>query len=354
MSLDEIHIHRLRNIDFEQIHLHPRYNVFFGKNGAGKTTLLEAIYLLSTGYSFRTRETAPLIAHEQQDLVVFARTNNRDEVSIQKIRHGATHVRLNRKACATSSELAFFLPCLAIYQDLFQIIDAGPAVRRALLDWGVFHVKQSYLPLWKDYQRVIKQRNALLRQRAPKSQFTPWNQQLVMLAQQLDLLREQYCREWTVSFEYYLGELSDLSCHLDYYKGWDKKKTGKELMDILEQQFESDCIRQYTQSGAHQADLIFDVRGGAARQTLSRGQQKILLIALRLAQAALLNKECIYLFDDISAELDSHVLSNLLSCIQRHHQGQFIMTTLDSQLFEHPDLTEGFFATIVDGLVTMR
>lgn len=308
---------------------HPRFNVICGVNGSGKTSFIEALYLLSTGHSFRTRETASLVSHHYDTTTLFAKTNSNETVSLQKSIHGNTIVRLNQQPCGSSSELTRFLPCQLFYQDLFQIIEAGPAVRRSLFDWGLFHVKQSFLDVWKDYRRVLKQRNTLLRQKASRAQFVPWNRMLVDLANQIDRMRQDYFNVWLEAFQRILPQLTEVSCALQYFKGWDKKNQQVNLADILEAQFASDCLRQYTQSGAHQADLVItDIVGKKAKQTFSRGQQKIILIALKIAQTTLLQRPCLYLMDDLGAELDEAHLSKLL-CYFDHLDGQFFLTALN-------------------------
>ena len=333
MKIIDLNIHHLRNISSAKFNFHPRCNLFFGDNGSGKTSLLEAIYLLSSGHSFRTREISPLIRHDEQTLTVFARTENDESISIQKCLSGPTQVKLNRQNCYSSSELAHFLPCQVFYQDIFQIIDAGPSTRRTLLDWGLFHVEQSYHSLWKDYRSVIKQRNALLRQKAKPQFFVPWDLQLVELANELHRMRAGYFNRWNIAFQSYLQQLTDVPCNITYYKGWDRKESGKGLDEILDEQLTSDMQRQYTHSGAHQADLFFDMSSKKAKLLLSRGQQKIVLIALKLAQASLLKKDCIYLFDDVAAELDSKHLTRLVTCL-KGVKGQIFLTSMDEDILD--------------------
>jgi len=352
MILTQLNIHSLRNIQTMQLALHPRYNIIHGMNGSGKTSIMEAIYLLGSGHSFRTRETTPLITHGQPTLTIFAKTARPEEhntlvrdlessISIQKSSTGSTRVKLNQQICQRSSELAHSLPCQLVYQDIFQIIDAGPAVRRSLLDWGLFHVKQSYHALWKDCRHVIKQRNALLRQKTTLQHVAPWDKLLTDLAYELDALRAAYFKDWSEVFQHILAQLTDVPCEIQYYKGWDRKASGRALNVILTEQFASDCQRQYTHSGPHQADILFDSAALKAKQTLSRGQQKIILIALKLAQAQLLAKPCVYLFDDITAELDAHHMQRLINALPQF-QGQFFLTTTDvQQLVKYEALREG-------------
>ena len=328
MSICELNIHHLRNISSARLSFHPHCNVFQGFNGSGKTSLLEALYLLSTGHSFRTREISPLVSHGALALTVFARTSSGESISIQKSLTGPTQVKLNSQVCHSSSELAFFLPAQVFYQDIFQIIDAGPSVRRSLLDWGLFHVEQSYHKVWKDYRLVLKHRNALLRQKASLNHFSPWDRQLVELANELDRMRASYFNELSGKFQQILSKLTDEPCTIGYYKGWDRIGCNKSLETILSDQLLQDIQRQYTYSGAHQADINFDLSSNKAKLLLSRGQQKIVLMALRLAQASLVSKDCLYLFDDISAELDSYHLDRLFNFIGET-RGQFFITAIN-------------------------
>lgn len=332
MNLTQLRIHQLRNIESATLNLNPRYNILTGINGSGKTTVLEAIYLLSTCHSFRTREITPLIMHDRDILNVFARVEEEQTISVQKSINEPAIVKINQETCKSNSKLSQLFPCQVFHQDIFQIIDAGPAVRRNVLDWGLFHVEHTYHQIWKDYKRVLKQRNALLKQTQNYADFAPWDEQLALLADKLDELRLKYFGAWSMQFQSIVQQLSDIPCVISYYKGWGGKNLERGLQSILEEQFSSDLRRQYTQSGAHQADIIIDTPFLKAKQTLSRGQQKIILISLKLAQAALLDRLCWYLFDDVSAELDRTHLNRLLQLLHEI-PGQFFLTTIDEGLF---------------------
>lgn len=329
MILHDLKIHHVRNLRSAQLSLHPRFNFISGPNGSGKTSVLEALYLLSCAHSFRSRELSPVISSDEQTLTVFASASDGSSISVQKSTGDATQIKLNKQFCSTTSQLAYALPCQVFYSELFQIIDAGPSERRAVLDWGLFHVKPEYFPLWKEYKKVLKHRNALLKTKAPYEHFIPWDKQLNSLALVLDKMRQEYFIQWSELFHQVLSELTPTNCSLAYYKGWDKKGAGIALIEFLSQHFESDKQRQYTQYGPHQADLLIQSNDLKAKQILSRGQQKIILIALKLAQAQLLSKNCLYLFDDLSSELDMHHQKKLFSYLEKI-KGQFVITGIDA------------------------
>lgn len=332
MKLAELQIHNFRNIHSARFSLHPRINVITGVNGSGKTSFLEAIYLLGSGRSFRTREITALVTHDLSQLNVFARTNDSQTISVQKSLQNPTIARLNNQACFSSSELAAFLPCQVFYQDVFQIIDAGPVHRRALLDWGLFHVEPNYLFIWKEYKRALKQRNALLKQQAAQPQLYPWNILLSDLALQLDALRAEYFVKLNLTFMKVLAELTEVKCILTYYKGWDRRNEGKLLKDILSESYSSDLQRQYTYYGPHQADLIVESKDYKVKNYLSRGQQKIILFALKLAQVGLTEKSCVFLIDDMTSELDERHIQRLLNYIYAINGQVFITSQTDEFL----------------------
>ncbi len=331
MSISQLDIHTFRNIATLRLYPHARWNIIFGENGSGKTSLLEALSMISTGRSFRTRDIHALVTYGEEALMLFARTFADQTISVKKSK-ADMQVWIDQKPCSKRSELAQLLPCQLFYQDIFSIIDAGPSIRRTVLDWGLFHVKHEEVLLWREYARVLKQRNSLLRQHAPRSHFKPWDVLLEELSEALHQQRQAFCLEWFDIFGVTLSHLTTQSCVMTYEKGWDKKNTGKRLLDILEEQWAMDSAQQYTHSGAHQADLILSTSTLKVKQSLSRGQQKMILLALKLSQAQLVSKKCIYLFDDIFSELDFEHSQRLLSYMDAL-SGQFFFTCTQPDVF---------------------
>lgn len=329
--ITELQITQLRNIKQVKVHCHPHVNVISGPTGSGKTSFLEALYLLCSGQSFRTRETKALIAEQCDNLTVFGKTKDEHRISIQKSLSAPTIGQLNGIVCTARSELASLLPCQVVYQDIFQIIDAGSSVRRGLLDWGLFHVEHNYHHLWNDYRRTVKQRNALLRSRASKQTLEPWSYQLAELASRIDLLRRSYFEKLNQAFQETNQQLSEVDCGLAYYRGWDRKNEGKSLQDILEASYHSDSLRQYTQYGAHHADIVVISRAFKAKHYLSRGQQKTVLLALKLAQAKLMHQSCVFLIDDVTAELDTAHITRLMHYLNSLN-GQIFMSVQEQVL----------------------
>ncbi|OGV50799.1 MAG: DNA replication/repair protein RecF [Legionellales bacterium RIFCSPHIGHO2_12_FULL_42_9] len=331
MTLKVLYIEHLRNLAKIRTALHPHLNIITGVNGSGKTSFLEAIFLLGCGRSFRTREITTLITHGNPDLTVYAKTIDDQRIAIRKSLNAPTIMRLNDSPCESASELARFLPTQIFYQDIFQIIDAGPAIRRSLLDWGLFHVKQNYFEIWKNYRRALKQRNSLLRHRTGAGVLRPWNKILSELAHEMDIMRQEYLVDLNQQFQKVLISLSDIGCNLQYYKGWDRRGENKSLEMVLTESLAVDLQYQYTRYGSHQAELLLSSHDRKLKHYLSRGQQKIVLFALKIAQAQLVNRFCVFLIDDLFAELDDRHIARLMDYISTS-KGQFFITCHESSL----------------------
>lgn len=330
MILVDLKVHALRSFTTANLSFHPKINYIVGENGSGKTTILESIYLLGSGHSFKTREISPLIKHGQQQLVIYGKSAD-STLSIAKSLNMPTIVKIDGRPCTISSQLAYLLPCQVYYQDIFQIMDAGPGIRRAMLDWGMFHVKHDYLSYWKQYKQVLKQRNSLLKQKPRSEAIVPWDTQLAMVGEKIAEMRFSYIESLKVVYEKVLEKLSNIRISLKYDKGWDKRNSGQSLMESLAFNQEKDIHRGFTSVGIHQADILLESEDTQAKKILSRGQQKIALIALKLSQSNMLEKHCIHLMDDIFAELDGNHQQKLADFIS-DSDDQYFITVLANDI----------------------
>jgi DNA replication and repair protein RecF len=344
MILQQLTIRHFRNLEHVELTLHPRCNVFVGGNGEGKTSLLESMYFLSRGQSFRTHMTSPLIQFHHSALSLTAKNIEGDQFYFEKPLKGSNKLYLNQKKCQRMSDMTKLLPCQLFYQDHFQIIDASSQIRRQLLDWGLFYIYPEYLKLWQDFKRVLLQRNAVLKQKGSRETLRLWNKPFVDAALKINDYRERYVKD----LQQELSAMHGPECQLKYFNGWDKTNQGLSLFDMLGLQEEFDCKHLYTHSGPHHADVLFLATQGKGKLEWSRGQQKMILILLKLAQSKLLNRVCLYLIDDIAAELDQTHLHHLYSKLQEVN-GQLMMTALDDAAKTHPFFADSRWFYIQNG-----
>ncbi len=337
MFLRNIRINNLRNLESVSLPRLGDVNILYGKNGSGKTSFLEAVNLLGLGRPFRRSRFMPLIRRQSDTFTVFGELEEREKMTtglgVQRTRGGALMVHIDEKPAPSASALAERLPLQAIDARVFRLLDGLPQERRQFMDWGVFHVKHAFHQHWQQLRRCLKQRNVLLRG-APQDleQLQLWSSGVVEAAAQVDRLRREWVENFTPVFYEVLGELWQWGgqWQLEYRRGWPE---GESLADCLEKDLPGDRKRGYTRYGPQAADLHLGFEGQPAQNTLSRGQQKLAAAALRLAQGVQLfrlqQRRCVFLVDDLSAELDRAsrqrlcgVLENtgnqvFLSCIER-------------------------------------
>ena len=310
MQITRLNIERVRNLRTVALHGLQPFNVFYGQNGSGKTSILEAIHLLATGRSFRTHIPKHYIQTDTQDAIVFAQSCS-EKIGMQKLLSGEQLIKVNGDNIATQGQLAKILPLQLIDPQSTDIIDHGAKPRRQLLDWLMFHVEPEFYHAWQYYSRALKQRNSLLKTRR--------NLSLTDLEQ------------WMGFFEQDLKHLlPDIEVQLEYSPGF---HTELGLLNDLQSHHQKDLERRYTEYGPHKADLRLKTSLGDADVVLSRGQKKLLIIALKLSQIAMLhacNKETVVLLDDLTAELDLTAQQRLIERLSQLGSQVFI-TTLDHE-----------------------
>jgi DNA replication and repair protein RecF len=311
MAIKSLKIQNIRNLSEVNLEPSSQVNLIHGANGSGKTSMLEAINFLGLTRSFRTRKFAYFVTREQSESLVFAQLkhnndNSREPLGVSRDLAGTVSIR-HSGANIDISQLANLVPLLVINTDTFQILEGSPAIRRQFIDWGSFHADQGYIHAWRSFKRVLLQRNSLLKCGKIDRQIRQvWDAEFVKYAQQITQMRQRYINQLLPDFltisQRLMGE-ADLS--LSFSPGWDQKR---ELDELLEEQFQRDLKQGYTAAGPPRADMRIKLDGVSASERLSRGQKKLVVSALKLAQGAVYNAQqqdsCIYLIDDLPSELD--------------------------------------------------
>lgn len=317
-------------------------NVIVGPNAAGKTSLLEAVHVLSTGRSFAATRTAPLVRHGAGPLRVVGRVVDGSErvrrLGVERGRTGPATLRLDGAAAERVTELARVLPVIAIHPESHDIVIGGPEGRRRLLDLGLFHVEPRFHETWRRFRRALAQRNALLRRGASTSVFEPWDQELSSVGEALDRARQSYVEKLVPIVAAMQPRLfgGDEELELIYRRGWPEDRN---LLEALRDERQRAGDRAGTSVGPHRADLGLRLGGREVRQQVSRGQQKLLVYLLRLAQARQLTQSpaggCVLLLDDLPAELDQDRREQVVA-LAAEIEIQVFVTALESDGVPRP------------------
>ncbi len=323
----------MRNLVETELSGLGRINVLHGENGAGKTSFLEAINILGVAKTFRSCKNASLISNEMDFCSVtgtLSPGSGRSRETILGVRRkasGGLDIKLGGRVLSSVTDLLGIVPVQVLNADSFLLLSGEPAIRRRYLDWGVFHVEQAFFPAWRQFQRCLKQRNSLLKSGTmPASELDTWTEELAGLGETVSAYRRAYFLRLA---QYFSDVLSFIAPNItgleaEFFPGWDR---GVKLIEALMACRSADVSRGFTQVGPQRADLKLTWEGRPASDTLSRGQQKLVVCSLKLAQGRLqldsFPGQAVYLIDDLPSELDP---SNLAMICR-------FLADLDGQVF---------------------
>ena len=332
MSLAELRLEDLRCLQRADLVLDPRLNLISGDNGSGKTSLLEAIYLLGRGRSFRTRHSEQLIRHSAPRLWIQGRTAPEPghTIGIECDRDHAPQIRIDGLPAASRVELSEVFPVQVIDPGIHRLVEDGPAQRRRWLDWAVFHVEPGFVRQWQGYTRALKQRNAALQTGADEAL---WDGELIRFGEILTAARSRLMGALQPDWADVLQSLGAVDASLGFFQGWSRERS---LSESLQAHRARDRERGLTCVGPHRFEVNLRIEGRAAREVVSRGQQKLLGMAMAIAMARYIAQSAgrtpTLLLDDPAAELDTGRTDALLQTL-RSLGAQLVVTAL------HPEDT---------------
>lgn len=314
----------------------PGLNLLVGGNGAGKTSVLEGLHLMAYGRGFRGRVRDGLVRTGSEALQVFVEWSEGREGRLRRagLRHAgqAWEGRLDGAAVAQLGDLCAALMAVSFEPGSHALISGGSEPRRRLLDWGLFHVEQDFLPLWRRYARALKQRNALLKAGARDGQLDSWDHELAEAGEPLSRRRRSYLDR----LQQRLPRVMDLLgpglgvARLDYQAGWRSEELS--LADALLVARDRDRAAGHTSVGPHRADWRLGFAARPAGEALSRGQAKLAALGCLMTQA----EDCaasrdgdwpVILLDDLASELDRDHQQRMLAFLRGSRAQVFITGT---------------------------
>jgi DNA replication and repair protein RecF len=335
MLIQTLGIRQFRNLTTDHYHFSPRFNLIFGQNGMGKTSLLEAIYLLALGRSFRTHSHEKLIRFASDSFELAAAFSTPDGTSptlkLKRSRRSEAKISFGANTIAHVLEVTKTMPVQLITQESYQLLDDGPKARRNFLDQGLVYQDPAFLSVWRRFMQALKQRNAALKQDMSDDEILVWEQELAKTGDVIAHARQVYLDLLQPMLATILLEFDfAASVHLSLYSGW---PSNEDLPRVLAKNRSFERIRGFTTQGPHRAELLIEHEPGhSVKDFLSRGQKKMLVYAMRLAQAQLLSERfalpSIYLIDEMPAELDAAHRAKILGLLSTH-SAQIFMTGTD-------------------------
>jgi len=349
MFLKKISLFNYKNFSEASFEFDSKINCFVGKNGIGKTNVLDAIYHLAYGKSYFNPLAVQNIKHNEEFFVIDGKFEKaeRNEQIVSSFKKGQKKIlKRNGKPYEKFSDHIGFIPLVIISPADNDLIIEGSETRRKFIDSVISQLDSSYLQELIQYQKIISQRNALLKYFALNHVFETdtlsiYNEQLNDLGQNIFEKRKQFIDDFLPIFNKHHQAISgsEEKVQLVYESHLFEGTT----LHLLEQNLAKDRALQYTSVGIHKDDLSFQIDGFPIKKFGSQGQQKSFLIALKLAQFEFVKKQSgekpILLFDDIFDKLDETRVSKIVAMVNQEEFGQLFISDT------HPERTESIVKT---------
>ena len=349
MFLKKISLFNYKNFSEASFEFDSKINCFVGKNGIGKTNVLDAIYHLAYGKSYFNPLAVQNIKHNEEFFVIDGEFEKaeRNEQIVSSFKKGQKKIlKRNGKPYEKFSDHIGFIPLVIISPADNDLIIEGSETRRKFIDSVISQLDSSYLQQLIQYQKIISQRNALLKYFALNHVFETdtlsiYNEQLNDLGQNIFEKRQQFINAFLPIFNKHHQAISgsEEKVQLVYESHLFEGTT----LHLLEQNLAKDRALQYTSVGIHKDDLAFQIDGFPIKKFGSQGQQKSFLIALKLAQFEFVKKQSgekpILLFDDIFDKLDETRVSKIVAMVNQEEFGQLFISDT------HPERTESIVKT---------
>lgn len=341
MIVSQLEFEGFRNLKTGKIESVPEVNILYGQNAQGKTNLLEALWFFTGSRSFRGAKDAETVAFGSEkarlglDFIAEERSQ-RAEILIEK-RRSAT---LGGIPLRSASRLAGRFCAIVFSPAHLSLVKEGPEGRRRFLDAAYCQVRPGYLKILADYQRVLTQRNALLkdiRNGGAKEGLDIWDERLSLTGSRVFAARAAYIRRLAPIAEKIYAGISgggESFCIGYSSKAGDERTNPEEvygrLLTLLRQEREADIAAGFSTVGPHRDDIRIEIAERSARVYASQGQQRSAVLALKLAEASVLREETgeqpVALLDDVMSELDTTRQDYVLNHI---HGWQVFLTCCD-------------------------
>lgn len=308
---------------YENMVLEPdeAVTVIAGPNASGKTNLVEAIQLTTEAASFRRPQWADVVRWGSDSASVELQASDGDrrhDVLLNISRDGRRTYRVNGKTRRSVSDVAGIIPCVIFTPEDLRIIKDSAERRREAVDTLGAQLSKTYSRLKSEYERVVRQRNSLLRNGlVSDDSLAPWDERLVALGARLMRHRVSLFGKIAAEAEEMYGRMAtDGPLTARYVPSWERDGAGAQEGDEaraiethLARRRDDERARGVSLAGPHRDDIVFELQGHDARACASQGQQRSIALALKLAEvrvvAAVSGSRPVLLLDDVMSELDS-------------------------------------------------
>lgn len=345
MILKSLSLLNYKNFDSKSFIFNDKINCIVGNNGIGKTNVLDAIYHLSFGKSYFNPVATQNIKHNEDFFVIngdYEKDDKNEKVAVSLKRGQKKVIKRNGKAYDKFSEHIGFLPLVIISPADRDLIIEGSDTRRKFIDSVISQSDKSYLNYLINYNKILAQRNALLKYFALNHTFNKdtlevYNSQLTDFGTKVFTKRNAFLKEFIPIFKERYQAISGGKEAVDLL--YNSYLFDNDLNTLLQQNINKDKALQYTSVGIHKDDLHFNIETQPIKKFGSQGQQKSFLIALKLAQFDFIKAQSgvnpILLLDDIFDKLDENRVTQIIKLVDDENFGQLFISDTHAERTEN-------------------
>lgn len=345
MILRKLQVHQFKNYSNRSFDFSPKINCFVGKNGIGKTNVLEAIHYMALTKGFGSSLDKHNIQFNKDYFIIEVLVENgviADKVSCIVHSGRKKKIKKNEADIPKIADYIGYLPLVMISPYDRDLITESADSRRKYIDSILSQVDKVYLNTLIAYNKTLQQRNSLLKYFAKnhcfdREQLDVYNLQLKDYAAYIFEQRKLYVEEIKDRFK---QQYAFISNHSEEVNIQYKSQLFDAPLDVLlDQCLDKDRILQHTSVGIHRDDLVFTIHGNPIKRFGSQGQQKSLLIALKLAQYDYLKQQTkvkpLLLLDDVFDKLDEYRVKAIIDLVNSDYFGQIFITDTHKERIEH-------------------
>jgi len=342
MYLQKLKLANFKNYIQAELDFSEKINCFVGDNGSGKTNLLDAIHYLSFCKSYFNPIDSQNILHEEPFFASHGtyvkNADQKDQISCIQKRNQKKQFKLNNKLYERLADHIGLYPLVMISPYDRDMINSGSEIRRKYIDSVISQFDKIYLDDLINYNKALTQRNALLKQFAEKRYFDKssleiWDEQMIRLGELIHQKRQEFLKKFIPIFQKYFEFVTGgrEKVGIDYES---QLNTG-DFKQQLENVISRDKSVQYSTTGIHKDDIVFDINGYPVKKFGSQGQQKSFVVAVKLAQFDYTKQikgfKPVLLLDDIFDKLDDFRVEQLIKLVSENSFGQVFITDTQNE-----------------------
>lgn len=363
MKIDRLKLCNFRNYNNIDIQFSDELNLIYGNNGSGKSNLIEAIYLLALTKSFRTLNDKNLIKKGEELTTITGKINNNNLTNDYKIEiaKDGKKVFIDNDKIGKMSDYVSKINVVLFNPLDTKVISDSPSVRRKLLNIEISQINKEYLLLLNDYNKVLKNRNAYLKQmylngNASKDYLDILTKKLIQIGLKIYNIRKDYIEKINKNISNIYKNIFEYGELLIKYSSSFKNKNEEDILDVYKKNYRKEMEFGKTLIGVHHDDIEFSLDGNSIKEYGSVGQQKNAIISFKLSELLITKEEKGYypilILDDLFSELDNLKINNIISMLNKEVQ-TFITTTeidnIDNNLIKNSMIFE-----VKDGVIERR